>query len=364
MQPETPTRPPAAVLRDWLHEDAAPLWWELGADHAGGGFHDALDGAGRPVIGPYRCRVQARQVYVYATAGRLGWCGPWREAVEHGLGFLLERFLRRDGLFRLRVDVDGEPEDESAPLYEQAFAALALGAASAVLPERAGGLTATADRLLETLTATRRHDRGGFTELGPTPFQANPHMHLFEAALTWSETGGWSAVADEIAELALTRFIDPRAGLNELFDADWRATGGALEPGHQYEWAWLLERWGRMRGRPDACAAARNLFSAGERGVDPARGAAVGALTPEGRVVDDRARLWPQTERLKAALILGDGAAATEAATAVTGYVAREPRGLWYEYRFADGRYDLGPAPASSFYHLTCAIAELGAARD
>ena len=67
----------------WLFGSALPLWWALGADHQGGGFHEALDFDGAPTNAPRRARVQARQAYAYAKAGALGWPGPWRTAAEH-----------------------------------------------------------------------------------------------------------------------------------------------------------------------------------------------------------------------------------------------------------------------------------------
>ena len=48
--------------------------------------------------------------------------------------------------------------------------------------------------------------------------------------------------------------------IGACFDADWRPlaglTGRLVEPGHQFEWAWLLERWSRLRGRADATTCA------------------------------------------------------------------------------------------------------------
>ena len=37
---------------------------------------------------PLRARVQARQVYVFATAGALGWTGPWRAVMDGGRAFI------------------------------------------------------------------------------------------------------------------------------------------------------------------------------------------------------------------------------------------------------------------------------------
>src|SRR6185436_6926598 len=65
----------------WLRDAALPLWAGDGYDALADGFREALDEAGRPVDGPVRLRVQARQTWVYAQAGRTGWPGPWRERV-------------------------------------------------------------------------------------------------------------------------------------------------------------------------------------------------------------------------------------------------------------------------------------------
>ena len=105
------------------------------------------------------------------------------------------------------------------------------------------------------------------------PLQSNPHMHLFEAALAGcevcSESSLWKPLADEIAELALTQFIDAGSGaLREFFDARLEAGAGLegriVEPGHQFEWAWLLLRWGGEQN-PRARAAALKLIEVGEQ---------------------------------------------------------------------------------------------------
>ena len=70
----------------------------------------------------------------------------------------------------------------------------------------------------------------GFREAPPHPFQANAHMHLLEAALAWLETDGgaeWQALAAEIVDLALTRFIDRDTGfVREFFDCHWAPAEG------------------------------------------------------------------------------------------------------------------------------------------
>ncbi|MBU2136203.1 MAG: AGE family epimerase/isomerase, partial [Alphaproteobacteria bacterium] len=232
-------------LKGWLFDDALPLWWKAGADHVSGGFFEKLTLDGAPVKAPRRTRVVARQIYVYAQAGRMGWTGPWRAAVDHGLAALLGPLSRPDGLFRFSVDEQGAPVDDSAQPYEQAFGLLALSAAAQALGEvrfEARALVAA-----EALADQLGRDDGGVHD-DPSrglPLRANPLMHLFEAALAWREAGSdpvWADLADRISTLAVERLIQPGVGgLPELFDGDWRPTAEAeIEPGHQFEWGFLL----------------------------------------------------------------------------------------------------------------------------
>ncbi len=359
---------PAAELMTWLTDAALPLWWKKGADHARGGFHEALDDHGEPVAADRRARVQARQVYVYATAGRLGWTGPWRDAAAHGLDFFLNRYQRADGFFRTLVAPDGAPMDETAWLYDQAFALFALAQAARALPERSD-LRDRAGALMKAMQAWRWPD-GGFRE-PPARHdrQSNPHMHLLEACLAWAEIDAnpvWNATADEIVALAMSRFIDDGGALHEFFAPGWRFAEGVdgriVEPGHQFEWAWLLERWSRLRGRGDAHEAAVKMFRIGQSGVDARRGVATQQLLDDGSIHDDVARLWPQTEWIKAAVILGDQAAAVAAVTGLKLYLDKPLAGLWWDKLKSDGSFVAEPSPASSFYHIACAIAELNTA--
>jgi mannose-6-phosphate isomerase len=195
------------------------------------------------------------------------------------------------------------------------------------------------------------------------------YEHLFETCLEWEAAGGdatWTAMADEIAELALGKFIDPATGvLQEYFHAQWRPlTGeaGLMEPGHHFEWAWLLERWGALRAEPRARAAARRLFEHGKRGVDPEREVAINALWDDLSIRDPGARLWPQTEYLKAALILGEDADALTACRGLARYLDVPTRGAWRDKMRPDGGFLDEHAPASSFYHIMVALQELFAA--
>ncbi|RYF90512.1 MAG: AGE family epimerase/isomerase [Caulobacteraceae bacterium] len=358
-------------LKAWLFEDALPLWWNVGTDHARGGFFEKLTLDGAPVALPRRTRVVARQVYVFAQAGRMGWTGPWREAVTHGLASLNGPLARPDGLFRFSVDEGGHPVDDSPQPYEQAFGLLALSAARQALGP-GHGLESLALRTRAALARTLgRPDGGVHDDAGRTgPFRANPLMHLFEAALAWREAGddgGWSDLAGRIARLAREHLIQPGGALPELFDLDWTPLSEALvEPGHQFEWGFLLLRHAALADNEASRQAARALIALAERtGVDAARGVALAALDQALQPVDRTARLWPQTERTRAGALLaridpdGGWPIAAQGGRSLLRYLETPRPGLWFENLEPDGAFRDEPSPASSLYHLVGAIQAL-----
>jgi mannose-6-phosphate isomerase len=355
----------AGWYREWLSQAALPLWASAGVDPQTGAFQEALAPRGEPVAAPRRGRVQARQVFVYAAAARAGLGAQWLATAERGHAFYHTRYRRPDGLFAVLADDAGRVLDDTPYLYEQAFSLLA-SAELAMAGAAPAALKAGAAAMLRALQA-RRHGAGGYVELGAHPYQANASMHLLEAALAWEDAGGgaeWSELADELVSLSRARFIDAKGGfLREFFDADWRPAAGDdgrwVEPGHQFEWAWLLSRWAERRGDAAAAAAARTLYERGLQGVDPHRGVAVNILFDDLTVRDPAARLWPQTEYLKAALRIGEEGEALAAAAALAKYLDTPVRGAWRDKLQPDGRFVDEPAPASSFYHIVVAVLEL-----
>jgi len=295
-------------------------------------------------------------------AGRLGWAGPWRDVACQGLNWLQQYHLRDDGLYSSVTSPTGRVIDQTAMTYDQSFALLAAAALQGC------GLGPGEDYaldLLSNLMKARKSPRGGFVEAG-NRFLANPNMHLFEAALAWIEAGGretWWQLADDIGTLAVERLVDPKTRvICESYDQDWRPASSrdqAVEPGHQFEWSWLLERWAKRTGDGRMHAVAVALFEAGSRGVDAGRGVAMDEIDAFGRARRTSARLWPQTERIKAAKLLRRDEDVCLAAKGLWQYLEHPRAGLWRDRLNRDGSFDEGPAPASSLYHIVCAVTAL-----
>jgi mannose-6-phosphate isomerase len=368
--PPAPVRSAAARLKRWLFDHALPIWWELGADRAQGGFHDTLDPAGRPVTGPKRLRVQARQAHVYALAARLGWDGPAVDACRHGLDHLLAH-RDDDGLYRPSPARPEAPFDGMGLLYDQAFALLGLAAGLELTGE--ADLEVAAIELQRALRGFA-HPLGGYREAPglAAPLFANPNMHLFESFQAWAALSAdpcWRELAALQAHLGVEFLMaGGTSPLIERYGPDWSEPEAARDrviwPGHLYEWAWLLLEWGPEVPR---CAepALALIDVAEETGVDGA-GFTIFALDGDLKPLDGGARLWAQTERLRAcarAASLGLAPdlwdATVGAASALEAFLEVPQSGLWRDWRDETGAFREEPAPASSLYHIAGAIAEL-----
>lgn len=311
----------AAALRHHLFSELLPLWDERGVDRAHGGFHNALTPELEPVPeAEKRLLVQARQLWVFAHGARLGGPAFCLPNARRGFEFLMERFWdRRHGGWYRTTAHDGEPADRGKDCYDHAFVLFALAEYGEV-----GGETAALERAAATLDLleARLRDRaaGGFREGASEdwtpldgPRRQNPHMHLLEALLALHGATRERRYLERIAELVALfseRFFDGATGtLGEFFEPDWRPAAGErgrwVEPGHHFEWVWLLhavaEACPELGADFDCAAHAERLFRfAAERGVDPVGGGVFDAVDREGRVLRDTHRVWPQTERVQA----------------------------------------------------------------
>ena len=110
---------------------------------------------------------------------------------------------------------------------------------------------------------------------------------------------------------------------------------------------------------------AKLIAFADRHGVDRGRNVAVNAITTDGHIHDPVARLWPQTERLRAYIIddqADSDARLQQAIAALWRYLNAPLSGLWYENQAANGQFVIEAAPATSLYHIVGAVVELWSA--
>lgn len=365
-------------LKSWLFDKALPLWAK-GIDTVHGGFYERINQDGTFDDINRRTRVAARQVYSYALAKRMGYEGETDTVIDAGLNWLRGPACGPDGFLYAVLSPKAEVVRSAFDFYDHAFALLAYASAFKVRPNDLG-LKHTAETMRDYMMRTYAHPVRGFEESVPRslPLKANPHMHFFEACLAWVEAGGdekWFEAAKMIANLCVDKFLSPKTGaLREFFDGDWNImpddSGRILEPGHQFEWAWLLLRFAELTGEARFIPYALRMIEISETyGTDPKRGVSFNELWDDFSHKDFNARLWPQTERIKAYAQLyrmsDDGVQKTnslskaiDACRGLELYLQTPMAGLWFDRMDADGNLLNDSAPASSLYHIICAIDE------
>ncbi len=364
----------AGHAREWLFEAAAPRW-RVELDRGAPLFPERMSIHGDREACPHRLFVQARHVFSYCELGRLGWNGAWRRMIGANVDFLVANGRRADGLYVHRFDPHGGVMDARADLYDQAFMLFALAHAGRALGRP--DLFGIAEALDDALDSQWRRPHGNYHEgdiaVCP-PHRQNPHMHLLEGFIALYEATGnarWRRDAEHVARLCSRSFLHRETGaLLEYFDGELSPLegdeGDVVEPGHCFEWAWLFERLA-LWGLPEATWISDRLTRFARRhGLDAERGVMINEVRIDGSIRNPCARLWPQTERLKAALARyrrtrepeeREGAAAAYAA--LLRYFETPVRGAWRDKLNADGTWIEEPAPGSSMYHITGALAEL-----
>jgi len=362
----------APRVRHWLAQEALPLWASKGVDDRGG-FHEKLSFDASPIVAHKRMRTMARQIYAFAIAHKRGWGAQALLLIDHGLSFIASKGRGENGGWITSFEADGGVLDATENLYDQAFVLLALAHAHAAGHARAWAL------MEETLIFLDSHlldgQGRGFFETpakNETYRGSNPHMHLLEAYLSWFDVSGerrFLERAGTIVDLFTAKFFDAESWtLGEYFDRNWQTAsderGEICEPGHHFEWAWLLSDYARQASRPEFLVFARKLYASSlAYGMNRATGLCFNKISKSGFPLDLDTRSWQQTEALKAAIALDDGSGPdlkpeieARVGQLFRWHIDPAPKGLWIDAIRADGRGLSRDVPASILYHLICAL--------
>lgn len=288
-----------------------------------------------------------------------------------GLQYLLDRAKNRDGRpgFVHLLAPDGTVMNSLRDSYDHAFVLLALATVYQLTGD--AQVKAESEEILAFLDTCLRSPNGGFLEAQPStlPRRQNPHMHLFEAMIELFDAThelSYQHRAGEIFSLFVSNFYDARwQVLGEYFEEDWSQIEPiCVEPGHQAEWVWLLKNFERITGCPTA-AYRKTLLASALRYRDSQTGCLVDEGDRTGLITKGSRRCWPQTEIVKAWIAQAEAGSedaafkAREALGRLQQYYLRHPvAGGWYDQFDASGRSMVDFIPASTFYHVICAVAE------
>ncbi|MHC8409292.1 AGE family epimerase/isomerase [Pseudomonas sp. Hz4] len=351
----------ASVQQHFL-DVIVPLWNGPGWNAVMALPYEALDAEHQPLPPQrYRAMACARQLYLFSSL--IGQVPAAEERAAALFRSLQEHFHDAEhGGWFYSIDPQGAPLDQRKDLYTHAFILFAcahywdkvreplvesaLNCALEVITQR----FATDDGLYEASL-----DRDG-SSLNSGPLQ-NPLMHLAEAFLATLSVREDAAVQDALVKLCTAmqkHFIDPQHGV--LMEKPLGSVDNWFEPGHQFEWYFLLESSSLLRGSTLHASLERAFVFTEQLGVDQQTGAvrAMLDLEPDSPPRDATQRIWAQAEYLRALTLRPDSEAAV-----LHQLQALQQRSLhaggWYECRDENGDVTRRDMPSTTPYHLaTC----------
>lgn len=363
-------------LADRLQHRWVSKWHEAFADPKGG-FYERLGHGFQPVsTGNRRLLTQCRQLSIYSHSGRVS-----SDILGKHFEDIVQAYaLSTSGAWRYTTDDERAPLDNTIDLYTLSFIIFSFSHYAKATGDKRAKVKAR-----ETLDFISRHFRKagspGLMEALDQNFnlltqirRQNPHMHLLEACLfaheTWNDAA-YMVMADEMIDLFFSYFYDPELDkLCEFFDdglAPHPEKGDRVEPGHYFEWVWLLKKHAAAKNQPalhdQTCI--RILNWANCYGWDQTYGGIYDVLNSAGTVLSDTKRLWPFAEALKANALMLDSHTDRDALKArIADMVAvfrdkyMQERGFWVEWL----NRDLSPAtdymPGTTPYHVYFGIME------
>jgi mannose-6-phosphate isomerase len=369
----------AASFVAYVFRDMAALWATHGWDAVNRRGRERLRADLRDAdLGYRRSMVIGRQLFFFAHAFRVTRDVVFRDRA-HDLLVDLDRHFwdpEHGGWFFSVADPSG-PANTTKDLYAHAFVLFGLAHYVAIFRD-----ADAARRLRETHALVSKrfalrkpwfaHSTTRTWEVLNRNLEQNPHMHLLEAYLSTHRVmpdAGFLDDASRMIALFADRLLTPDGDkVLEHFDEEGRPSstnGELIEPGHLYEWYWLLNEYAEIAERPEYARLTEPVITWAEAHGRDARGGIYDLVDVRGRPVSERKRIWPVTEAIKAwatrARTRQDAASRAELLTWIRfimdKYFTRE--GGWHEYLDRVLRPDCDFMPASTPYHVAMAALEV-----
>jgi mannose-6-phosphate isomerase len=353
----------AAALHAHYAQTVLPIWRGPGYNEASQLPYEAVgadDHAPLPVL-RYRAMACARQLFVFSQAGDAAHAGQ----LFHALCRYFHDAVH--GGWFYSIDAQGAPLDTTKDLYTHAFVIFACAHYAAatgdrdalrVIDETASLVQARFAAPYSLLHAALDAD---FSKPRTGPLQ-NPLMHLTEAYLAAYETTGEPSYESALGQLAgavARHFVHAPTGA--IAELPIGSADNRLEPGHQFEWFYLVKRAGPVVAASGLEENLSRAFDfAQQHGVDRTTGGVCAALDEAGAIKDATQRIWAQTEYLRALATRGRPDDLETLVLQIPRFQARflHARG-WHECLTPEGNVARADMPSTTPYHLATAYAAL-----
>ncbi len=323
-------------------------------------------------VGRVRLLTQCRQLYTFSHAATVDDNPDWEARLQPLFEFIIQHYYQKNRWI-FSLDDNLNTLDEKSDAYALAFVMLSFSFYyKATKDPRALELMESTHQFLQT---EMRSSNGGYYESIPLNLMSvrrqNPHMHLLEgyiAAYNATQKNHYKTALIELLTLAQTQFFDANTNsLREFFSSNWEhdeATGHIIEPGHHFEWVWLLHQAYKIEQNPDYLTLAETLWQKGiKHGLDPNGGIYNQIHAETNQPLDKEKRIWPLTEYLKALCVHIEGHTGQEdhvkkaLSFIFTHYFY--PDGHWNEFLDENNKAKTHPLPGTSSYHIFLGLWEV-----
>jgi mannose/cellobiose epimerase-like protein (N-acyl-D-glucosamine 2-epimerase family) len=330
-------------------------------------------------LGYRRGMVAGRQLFFFSHAYRLMRDPIYEDRARCLFADLVSHFWdKTNGGWYFSLNDDNTPHDATKDLYGHAFIMLGLAHYFAIFADKDA-----LDWLCKTNELVFRHfslPEGWFAPsttrdwaiLGRN-LEQNPHMHLLEAYLSSynaTQDDSFLKCSTQIMAIYTEILLTPDGSkVLEHLDENGRPSGkegNSIQPGHLYEWYWLVSEYADIAGLPAYRATCAPIKAWADRwGLDPGAGGIYDMVDTGGNVVSNRKRIWPVTECIKALVTLtriNCGEQSYETLAHWIKFIGEKyctADGTWHEYLNQGLKPDCDYMPLSTPYHVGMAALEV-----
>jgi len=357
----------------FLFDELLNNWSRYGINKENGHSYESMshDWTNNP-LGRVRLLTQCRQLYTFSHACQIKNIPEWQAILTPLFDFITSHYFL-EGRWFFSLNDDLSIKDKQSDAYALAFVLLAFSHYYKTTKD---------DRALhymkkthQFLLANMQAESGGYYESYPVDTKQirrqNPHMHLLEgyiAAFETTKDDDYKDTIQSLLSLALEHFYNKKnKTLGEFFDANWHLhpeTGNQVEPGHHFEWVWLLYQANKILPNSDYTDLAQQLWLTATRHGLAQNGGVYNQIDSTSyQPLDKEKRIWPITEYLKAITVIPIGKEEKinrlEKALNYSQQHYFLQNGRWNEYLNEDNTPKDFPLPGTSSYHIFLGLTEV-----